>query len=87
MVLTRLFDQIFGLGFDQASGEGKNHKYNVQYYPPLRKKHEKLKNMTENGEKHLKTIEQLLLKGLFSRIICQKVLTRVPGRKNHKYSV
>ena len=31
--LGQVFDQIFGLGFDQGLGEGKNHKYSLQYYP------------------------------------------------------
>ena len=29
----QVFDRIFGQGFDQGLGEGKHHKYSVQYYP------------------------------------------------------
>ena len=30
--LARFFYQVFGQGFDQVLGEGKHHKYSVQYY-------------------------------------------------------
>ena len=32
-IFGQVFDQIFVQGFDPGLGEGKNHKYSVQYYP------------------------------------------------------
>ena len=31
--MFKIFGQIFGQGFDQSLGEGKNNTYSVQYYP------------------------------------------------------
>ena len=37
-IFGKTFYQIFGQGFDQGLGEGKNHKYCAQFYPAYGKK-------------------------------------------------
>ena len=32
LIFGQVFDQVFDQGFDQVPGEGKKHKYSVQYY-------------------------------------------------------
>ena len=43
----QIFDQMFGQEFDQGLGEGKNHKYSVQYYSAQGK-------IVKNHQKHKK---------------------------------
>ena len=50
-MIGQIFDQIFGKGFDQGLGEGKNYEYSVHYYPAQGK-------LSKNNKKRQKPLKR-----------------------------